>query len=418
MDERADVIVVGLGPGGRHVAGALARAGLDVVGVEAEPVGGWSGAAGCVHRQAAHDGDGRPTTDDLAAQGVRLVPGTGRLAGPRRVAVARSTFEARRGVVLATGARPRTADVAGLAATPYWTPRDVTAGRELPASLLVVGGGGTGVEIAQRFACAGSAVTLIEAGERLLPREEPEAGQLAAAALQADGVDVLTGARVGRVEHDGVGFLAHVAGEQPVLGGERLLLATGRVVDLGGLGVDTVGLDPSAFAVPTDGRMRAGAGLWAVGDITGRRGGARVLSYQADIAVRDVLGRPGPDAGHRALPRVVFTEPEIGAVGLTEQQARGLGVNVRAALAPIASPGCGEGADGEGFVKLVEDTDRGVLVGATAAGPAGGEVLYGLQVAVHAEVPVARLQHMIHGDAAVHRAVEAALQALRRPGRD
>ncbi|GIF96723.1 FAD-dependent oxidoreductase [Catellatospora citrea] len=418
MDERADVIVVGLGPGGRHVAGALARAGLDVVGVEAEPVGGGFGTAGRVRRQAAHHGDDRPTTDDLAAWGVRLVRGTGRLAGPRRVAVDRSAFAARRGVVLATGARPRTADVAGLAATPYWTPRDVTAGRELPASLLVVGGGGTGVEIAQRFACAGSAVTVIEAGERLLAREEPEAGRLAASALRADGVDVLTGARVGRVEHDGVGFLAHVAGEPTVLAGERLLVATGRVVDLAGLGVDTVGLDPSAVAVPTDGRMRAGAGLWAVGDITGRGGGARMVSYQAEIAVRDVLGRPGPDADHRALPRVILPEPEIGAVGLTEQQARGLGLNVRTALASIASPGRCEAAGGEGFVKLIEDADRGVLVGATAAGPAGGGVLYGLQVAVHAEVPVARLQHMIHGDAAVHHAVEVALQALRRPARD
>ncbi|GAB4052628.1 FAD-dependent oxidoreductase [Catellatospora paridis] len=418
MDERADVIVVGLGPGGRRVAGALARAGLDVVGVEAEPVGDWSRAARRVRRQAAHDGEDWPTTDDLAAQGMRLVRGTGRLAGPHRVAVGGSTFEARRGVVLATGARPRTAEVAGLAATPYWTPRDVTAGRDLPASLLVVGGGGNGVEIAQRFACAGSAVTLIEAGERLLPREEPEAGELAAAALQADGVNVLTGARVRQVEHDGVGFLAHVAGEPAVLDGERLLVATGRVVDLAGLGVDTVGLDPSELAVPTDGRMRAGAGLWAVGDITGRGGSARMSAYQAEIAVRDVLGRPGPDAGHWALPRVTRTDPEIAAVGFTEHQARGLGLKVRAGLAPIASPACGGGSGGEGFVKLVEDTDRGVLVGATAAGPAGGEVLYGLQVAVHAEVPVARLRQMIHGDAAVQRAVEAALQALRRPGHD
>jgi pyruvate/2-oxoglutarate dehydrogenase complex dihydrolipoamide dehydrogenase (E3) component len=176
-----------------------------------------------------------------------------------------------------------------------------------------------------------------------------------------------------------------------------------------------VGLDPAAGAVHTDGQMRAGEGLWAVGDITGRGAFTHVSMYQAQIAVRDILGRPGPAADYRALPRVTFTDPEIGAVGLTERQAQEQGLRVRTSVLPVASSTRGwiHGPGNEGFIKLVEDADRGVLIGATSAGPAGGEVLYGLNVAVHAEVSVDRLQHMIYTYPTFHRTIEEALGALR-----
>lgn len=452
MRDQADVVVVGLGPGGEYVAGALAEAGLDVVGIEAELVGGecpywacvpskmmiragnllaearraavlagqvevtadWSRVAGRIRGTATHDWNDQAAAERLAAKGVRLVRGTGRLTGPRLVAAGELTFEARRGVVLATGSRPRIPPVAGLATTPYWTNRDVMTAKELPASMLVLGGGPVGVEIAQVFARFGCEVTLIEGGERLLSHEEPEAGELAATALRADGVTVLTGARVRQVDHDATGFAVRVKGEREVLHGERLLVATGRSVDLAALGVDAVGLDPAAHAVPTDGRMRAGAGLWAVGDITGQGAFTHMSMYQAQIAVQDILDRPGPDADYRALPRVTFTDPEIGAVGLTERQAREQGLHVRTSLVPIASSTRGwiHGPGNEGFLKLVEDVDQGVLIGGTSAGPAGGEVLYGLHIAVHARVPVARLQQMIYTYPTFHRAVEPALEDL------
>ncbi|MFF1914303.1 dihydrolipoyl dehydrogenase family protein [Streptomyces sp. NPDC058239] len=452
-NEQADVVVVGLGPGGEYVAGTLAEAGLDVVGVEAELVGGecpywgcvpskmmiragnllaeagrvpalageavvtpdWGRVAGRIRGEATDDWNDQAAAGRLAAKGGRLVRGTGRLSGPRRVAVGDRTFEARRGVVLATGTRPRIPPVPGIEGTPYWTNRDAMAAKELPESMVVLGGGAIGVELAQVFARFKCAVTVIEGQDRLLSQEEPEAGGLAAEVLRADGVTVLTGARARQVSHDGTEFTVRLEGDGEPLRAERLLVATGRHTDLAALAVDTVGLDPSAGAVNTDGQMRAGEGLWAVGDITGRGAFTHVSMYQAQIAVRDILGQPGPDADYRALPRVTFTDPEIGAVGLTERQARERGLRVRTSVLPIAfsTRGWIHGPGNEGLIKLVEDADRGVLIGATSAGPAGGEVLYGLNVAVHAEIPVDRLQHMIYTYPTFHRTVEAALGALR-----
>ncbi|MEU2744174.1 NAD(P)/FAD-dependent oxidoreductase [Streptomyces sp. NPDC007095] len=452
-NEQADVVVVGLGPGGEYVAGTLAEAGLNVVGIEAELVGGecpywacvpskmmiragnllaeagrvpalagevvvtpdWTRVAGRIRDEATDDWNDQVAADRFAAKGGRLVRGTGRLAGRRRVTVGDRTFEARRGVVLATGTRPRIPPVPGLEGTPYWTNRDAMGAKELPASMVVLGGGAIGVELAQVFARFKCAVTVIEGQDRLLSQEEPESGELAAQVLRADGVTVLTGARARQVSHDGTAFTVRLEGDEQLLSSERLLVATGRQADLTPLAVDSVGLDPTAGTVPTDGQMRAGEGLWAVGDITGRGAFTHVSMYQAEIAVRDILGRPGPDADYRALPRVTFTDPEVGAVGLTERQAREQGLVVRTSVVTIASSTRGwiHGPGNEGFIKLVEDTDRGVLIGATSAGPVGGEVLYGLNVAVHAEVPVERLQHMIYTYPTFHRTIEAALGALR-----
>ncbi|MFB4308281.1 dihydrolipoyl dehydrogenase family protein [Actinomadura sp. GTD37] len=453
MSDQVDVAVVGLGPGGEFAAGALAEAGLDVVGIEAELVGGecpywgcipskmmiragnvlaeagrvprlagagkavpdWSRVADRVRAEATGGWDDRTAAGRLEAKGVRLVRGTARLAGPHRATVGDRTFQARRGIVLAAGSRPRVPPIPGLAATPYWTNRDAIAAEEVPASMLVLGGGAIGVELAQVFARFGCAVTILEGQDRPLAHEEPEAGELAARVLRADGVTVRTGVRAVEIGHDGTTFEALLGGGLEPLRAERLLVATGRQNDLAALAVDTVGIDPAAPALRTDGQMRAGEGLWAVGDITGHGAFTHVAMYEARIAVRDILGSPGPDADYRALPRVTFTDPEIAAVGLTERQARDQGTRVRTGLAPIASSARGliHGPGNAGFVKLVEDADRGVLVGATSAGPAGGEVLYGLNVAVHTEVPTGRLKHMIYTYPTFHRTVEAALDALR-----
>ncbi|QKW33925.1 NAD(P)/FAD-dependent oxidoreductase [Actinomadura sp. NAK00032] len=452
MNDQVDVVVVGLGPGGEYAAGALAEAGLDVVGIEAGLVGGecpywgcvpskmmvragnvlaeaglvpvlagegkavpdWSRVAARVRSEATDGWNDEAAADRLTAKGVRLVRERGRLAGPRRVTAGDRTFEARRGVLLATGSQPRIPPIPGLEGTPYWTNREAIEAAEMPASMLVLGGGAIGVELAQVYARFGCAVTVLEGGERLLAREEPEAGDLAARALRADGVTVRTRARAVDFEHDGTMFEALLEGGLEPVRAERLLVATGRGTDLAALDVGTVGLDPAARAVPTDGQMRAGDGLWAVGDITGRGAFTHISMYQAQIAVRDILRRPGRDADYRALPRVTFTDPEIAAVGITERQARDRGMRVRTGLAPVPESTRGRihGPGNEGFIKLVEDADRGVLVGATSAGPTGGEVLYGLNVAVHTETPTDVLKNMIYTYPTFHRAVEAALHAL------
>lgn len=452
MAQDTDVVVIGMGVGGEHVAGRLADAGLSVVGVEAELVGGecpyWAciptkmmvragnllaetrrvaGMAGRatavpdfgpvadrIRDEATTDWNDQAAVDRFTGKGGTFVRGRGRLTGPGQVTVGGESFTARRGVVLATGSRPQVPPVTGLAEAPYWTNRDAVSAEEAPESLLVLGGGAVGLELAQAFARFGTRVAVVEASERLLPAEEPEAGDLLAEVLRAEGVTVRTGARATAVRLSGDEF--HLALGEEEVSARRLLVATGRRPRLDGLGLETVGLDPDARALTVDGRLRAAPGLWGIGDATGHGLFTHVAMYQAEIVARDILGEPGPEADYRALPRVTFTDPEVGSVGLTRQQARDRGLRVRTGTAPLPSSARGwiHKAGNQGLITLVEDADREVLVGATSVGPAGGEVLYGLAVAVQAEVPVDGLRHMIYAYPTFHRAVEDALAALPR----
>ncbi|UQA91292.1 dihydrolipoyl dehydrogenase family protein [Streptomyces halobius] len=453
MAQETDVVVIGMGVGGEHVAERLAGERLGVVGIEAELVGGecpyWAcipskmmirggnllaearripGMAGQaqvspdfgpvayrIRDEATDDWNDQVAVDRFTGKGGHFVRGRARLSGPGRVEVDGQTFSARRGVVLATGSRPQIPPVPGLDQVPYWTNRDAIAAKERPPSLIVLGGGAVGLELAQAFARFGTAVTVVEATDRLLPAEEPETGSLLTDVLGAEGITVRTGARATRVRHDGDTFTLSLDGGEE-LTAEHLLVATGRRANLAGLGLETVGLDPDARALQVDEQLRAALGLWGVGDVTGRGAFTHVAMYQAEIAVRAILGEMGPDADYSALPRVTFTDPEVGSVGLTEAQAREKGLRVRTGIAQVPSSARGwiHKAGNEGLIKLVEDADRGVLVGATSAGPMGGEVLYGLVVAVQAEVPVDRLRHMMYAYPTFHRAVEDALAALRR----
>ncbi|MBW1598388.1 NAD(P)/FAD-dependent oxidoreductase [Streptomyces sp. JJ38] len=452
MARETDVVVLGMGVGGEHVAGRLAEAGLDVVGVEAELVGGecpyWAcipskmmvrgadllaearrvpGMAGRssvdadfgpvaarIREEATADWDDQIAVDRFTGKGGSFVRGRGRLAGPGRVEVNGEEFAVRTGVVLATGSRPQPPPIPGLDEVPYWTNRDAVAAEEAPESLIVLGGGAVGLELAQVFARFGSEVTVVEAMDRLAPAEEPEVGGLLAGVLGAEGVVVRTGAKATGVRHTDDVFLLGLEGGDEV-SARRLLVATGRRPVLTGLGLESVGLDPEARALDVDGRLRAAPGVWGVGDVTAKGLFTHVAMYQAEIVARDILGEPGPEADYRALPRVTFTDPEVGSVGLTEQRARDEGLRVRTGVAQVPSSARGwiHKAGNEGLIKLVEDADRGVLVGATSAGPDGGEVLYGLQVAVQAEVPTERLRHMIYAYPTFHRAVEDALADLR-----
>ena len=191
-------------------------------------------------------------------------------------------------------------------------------------------------------------------------------------------------------------------------------MATGRRPDLLSLGVDAIGLDPSALSLITDERMRVAPGIWAVGDLTGDGAFTHVALYQAAISVHDILGRDHPIADYRAVPRVTFTDPEIGSVGMTEEEARSLGIALRIGTADIRSSAHGwiHKAGNAGLIKLIEDADRGVLIGGLSAGPVGGEVLGLLTLAIHAQVATTELQTMIYAYPTFHRAIETALAEL------
>jgi len=451
VDEQVDVVVIGLGVGGEEVAGRLAEAGLAVIGIEAELVGGecpywgcvpskmmiraanllaetrrvdgmagratatpsWAPVARRIRDEATADWDDKIAVDRFVGKGGRFVRGRGRLDGPGRVTVEGTTFTASRAVVLAIGQVPVIPPVDGLAGTPYWTNRHALEAAEPPESLVVLGGGAIGLELAQAYRRFGVEVTVVEALDQLVPMEEPEASGVVRDVLESEGIAVHTGTAANRVDHDGGRFQITLT-DGTELTGQRLLVSTGRQADLSGLGVDTVGLDPAARAVEVDDRLRAGEQLWAVGDVTGHGAFTHVAMYQAGVAVRDILGEPGPPADYRAVPRVTFTDPEVGAVGLTEAQARDAGLRVAtgAAQLPSSARGWIHKAGNDGLIKLVADADRGVLVGATSAGPTGGEVLGMLTLAVQAQVPLDTLRHMIYAYPTFHRGVEDALRDL------
>ncbi len=447
---QADVVVVGLGVGGEEAAGRLAEAGLNVVGVEHRLVGGecpywgciptkimvragnalaearripglagtstveadWAPVAKRIRDEATDDWNDKVAVDRFTAKGGTFVRGTATILGPGRVRVGTEEYTARRGLVIATGTAAVIPPVDGLSGTPYWTNREAVEAATLPESMLVLGGGAIGCELAQAYARFGVRVTVIEGSPRLLAMEEPESSEVAEVALAADGVRVLTGARARSVAHDGAFQVTLTDGS--VLTGEKLLVATGRAARLSGLGLETVGLDPAARFLTTDERMRAGDGIWAVGDVTGNGAFTHMAMYEADIAVRDILGQGGPGADYRARPRVTFLDPEIGAVGMTEQQARDAGLNVRVGFVPLnqTSRGFIHGPGNEGFLKLVADHDRGVLVGGTTAGQSGGEMIAAVSVAVHAEVPVSTLLSQIWAYPTFHRGLGEALNPL------
>jgi pyruvate/2-oxoglutarate dehydrogenase complex dihydrolipoamide dehydrogenase (E3) component len=449
--QRADVVVVGMGVGGEEVAEQLAEAGLSVIGIEHELVGGecpywgcvptkmmiragnalaearripglagsstvqadWAPVAKRIRDEATDTWDDKVAVDRFEGKGGTFVRGRAALVGPGRVKVDEQEYTATRGLVIATGTSAVIPPVEGLTGTPYWTNRDAVETETLPASLLVLGGGAIGVEFSQVMARFGVQVTVLEGSDRLLSMEEPESSETAAAALARDGVKALTGVRARRVTHSDAGFSVELS-DGSTVSGEKLLVATGRAARLGGLGLETIGLDPSARFLATDERMRAADKVWAVGDVTGNGNFTHMAVYEARIAIRDILGQDGPPADYRARPRVTFTDPEIGAVGLTEKQAREAGIEVQVGYAslPSSSRGWIHGPGNEGFIKLIVDGARGVLVGATSAGPSGGEILGALSVAVHAEVPVATLKSTIWAYPTFHRALDAALSGL------
>ncbi|MEP9364792.1 NAD(P)/FAD-dependent oxidoreductase [Nocardioides sp. CN2-186] len=455
-EHEVDLVVIGAGPGGEALGSGAAKAGLEVVVVDRHLVGGecpyygciptkmmvrgadavaevrraaevageativpaWSVVARRIDEQATTGWDDTIAVDRLRDAGATVHHGIARLDGVGRVNVEEPdgtvhTYTTRRGAVINTGTRPAVPPVDGLADTPYWTNRDAVQLTELPGSLVVVGGGPIGCEMAQVFSRFGVRVTVVQHGPRLIPANEPEAATLLADTFAQEGIRVLTDVELQSAAYaDGAFTLGLDTGE--TLTADKVLVAAGRTPNLDDLGLETVGLDPSARTVSVDEWLRAGEKLWAIGDVTGKGAFTHVSMYQSAIALRDILDQGGASATYHALPHVTFTDPEVGGVGMTEQQARDAGLTVRVGSTQLESSSRGftHGSGGHGLIKVVEDADRGVLVGATAMGPAGGEILGFLAVAVHAEVPVDTLRNMIYAYPTFHRAIESALADL------
>jgi pyruvate/2-oxoglutarate dehydrogenase complex dihydrolipoamide dehydrogenase (E3) component len=466
-----DLIVLGLGPGGEEVAGRMAEAGHSVLGIDPALVGGECPYYGCIpskmilrgaellaetrhvdgmaghataepdfgpvatriRDEATDDWDDRVAVERFERAGGTFVRGAGRLDGrdgDGRLIVSVSggeTYRARR-VVIATGTAPAIPPIDGLAELrdasdgpdgAIWTNREAIRATRAPATLLVLGGGAIGCELAQGFARFGSKVTVIEAAPRILMPEEPEAAEVVAAVFAREGIAVRQGAGAQRVTAVDAGVQLTLADGTTVTG-EKLLVAAGRKPNLADIGLESIGLDPSARALTIDEHMRVLSenepidAVYSVGDVTGHGAFTHVSIWQARVLIEHLLDRPERFGGYHGLAWTTFTDPEVGRVGMSEQQARDAGRRVRVGAEPIASSTRGwiHGPGNDGFVKLVEDADRGVLVGATVVSPYGGELLGLLTLAVHAEVPVSTLASMHYAYPTLHRAVLDAVRAL------
>jgi len=437
MSVSFDAIVIGAGPAGEVAAGRLAERGKAVALVERELVGGECSFWACMPSKAllrpgelllelrrvpgvVEHGDldiaavlerrdevVHELRDDaqmpwLRERGVTLLRGHARLVGERRVRIeGAGDREAREAVVIATGSDPLLPPIPGLAEAQPWTNRAATTAEEVPRELLVLGGGPVGVELAQAWQMLGSRVTLVEAADRLLAREEPFAGAQVADALASIGVDVRTGARATGAERgaDGRTRVTLAGGEE--VSGDRLLVAIGRRPRTGDLGLETVGLTPGE-PIAVDEALRAPTAPWlyAIGDVNGRalltHMGKRQARVAADAICGDAGARVGPLDGPLA-PRAIFTDPGVAAVGHTLASAREAGIAARAVdRETSATAGASfHGRGAKGTTRFVVDRDRDVLVGATFVGPDVAELLHAATIAIAAEATLATLAQAV-----------------------
>jgi dihydrolipoamide dehydrogenase len=429
VSQRFDAVVIGAGPAGEVAASRLPKLGLRTALVERELVGGECAYWACIpsktllrppearsearHAAGLTDPEQRwreivayrdymtRNLDDAGAvkgyeeSGVNVYKGEARITAPGRIDVGGEELEAER-IVIATGSDPSVPEIEGLEEAGYWTNREATQLTELPDDVVVLGGGPVGIELGQMLRRYGAEVTMVQAAERLIDREDPAVGELIAAALGEEGIELRLGRKAAAVRSEnGARVVELEDGEE--LRAAELLVATGRRPRAADLGLEALGVEPDEHgAIAVDERCRVADGVWAIGDVTGVSLFTHVGKYQARVAVDDIAGRE-PRADYRSIPRVVFSDPEIAAVGLTSEGAPERGINVlqgRADLMRIARTET-YGRDLGGELGVIADRERRVLVGAWAVGPLAGEWIHQAVLAIKAEIPIEVLRDTV-----------------------
>ncbi len=445
--DRFDVIIIGMGVGGEATAGRLLAAGRRVAVIERELIGGecayWacmpsktllrapevraeaSRAAGVAtpgidwpqlrdyHDYMVRHLDDTAQVNDYQQAGATVIKGPARLAGPGRVEAGEQLLEADH-ILVATGSEPLRPAIEGLDQARVWTNREATNVREIPSRVLLIGGSAVGVELAQFYAGMGAQVTIVQRAGRLVDREDPRVGELAAQALSAQGVAVRTGvapasARTAR----GTTVVTLDDGSQVET--DVVILGAGRRPATFGLGLDTAGVTlTQRGGIAVDGRCQAGDGLWAAGDVTGVALFTHVATYQGRVVADNILGRPRT-ASYEGIPRVVFADPEIAAVGLTAAAAAARGIAAAAAEVSVADSSDRSWTyerDPRGAAGVLADRDRGVLIGAWAVAPLASEWIHYAALAIRARIPISVLLDQVAQYPTYTEAWHAALEQL------
>ena len=450
-----DVVVLGAGTAGESIAKNLVSEGRSVALIEAGLVGGECPYLACMPSKSllrsatvrhlstrvvelgaaatspveddaaasfaravtrrdsvAHNRDDTSTAEDIQAHGVTLLRGRGRVVADGVVAVG----EARYGftdLVIGTGSRPFLPPVEGLETVPTWTSDEALSSTDRPASLLILGGGAVGCELAQVYARFGVAVTLIEAAPQLMAKEEPAVAAVLADVLRDDGIDLRLGAVVTRAEPVGDRARLHLE-DGTAVDGDRVLVVTGRTPNVDDLGLEILGIDPDPSGLVTDetGRVPGHPHLWAAGDVTGANPYTHAANYQARIITTNLLGGSAT-INNSAIPRAVYTDPTVASVGLDAASALAEGVETLTASFDLGET-ARSGSDGErrGRLVLTADANKGILIGAAAVGPGADEWIGEAVLAIRAEIPLAVLTDVVHPFPTFSEAYEPALRDL------